>query len=135
VQYFRFAKGECWEQERERKKSALAKRRHEARNLRLARMEAEKKARLEKKKAALKKKTAGENKSGVDDKKAAIQAAIERAAKKKAEQSNRGIKPANTKQLTAAQQKQIEQSDARRSAPIDKLQNIKQLTDSIRRND
>ena len=84
VHYYRFAKTEIWAQERDREKSDLARRRHEARQARLERLEHQRKARLRKKKEAL------ETKSGasgaVDPKKAAIEAAMQRAAAKKAAQ-------------------------------------------------
>jgi electron transport complex protein RnfC len=82
VHYYRFAKTEIWSQEREREKSDLARRRHDARQARLERLEAERKARLRKKKDALEKKAGS---SADDPKQAAIQAAMQRvAAKKKA---------------------------------------------------
>ena len=86
VHYYRFAKTEVWAAERERQHAELARRRHEFREARLARLEAERKARLRKKKEVLEKKPA---KSGdaKDPKKAAIEAAMKRvAAKKKAAQ-------------------------------------------------
>jgi electron transport complex protein RnfC len=83
VHYYRYAKTEIWSQEREREKSDLARRRHEARIARLARLDAERKARLRQKKEALEKKPAGDN---VDPKKAAIDAAMKRVAAKKAAQ-------------------------------------------------
>lgn len=81
VHYYRFAKTQIWSKEQEKSKADRARRRHEARVARLARLEAERKARLGKKKAAL----AGA-KGGRDDdaKKAAIAAAMKRAAAKKA---------------------------------------------------
>ena len=82
VHYYRFAKTEIWAQERERDKSDLARRRHEARQARLERLERERKARLRKKKEALEQRHAG---SG-DPKKAAIEAAMKRVAAKKAAQ-------------------------------------------------
>ncbi len=112
VQYYRYAKNECWDQERERRKAEHARQRHEARVARLARLEAEKKARLKKKKAALKKKPAAGK--GDDPKKAAIEAAMKRAAEKKAKLAAEGVKPANTEGLTEAQQRQVEQAEARR---------------------
>lgn len=81
VHFFRFAKTEIWTQEREREKSDLARQRHEAREARLARLEAERKARMRKKKEALDKKGGGDKK---DAKKAAIEAAMKRVADKKA---------------------------------------------------
>jgi electron transport complex protein RnfC len=83
VHYYRYAKTEIWAQEREREKSDLARRRHQAREERLARLEAERKARLRQKKEALEKQPA---ESGVDPKKAAIEAAMKRVAAKKAAQ-------------------------------------------------
>jgi len=85
VQYFRFAKTEIWAQEREKRKSDLARRRHEARVARLERLEAERKAKLRKKKEALEKKPPGA--PGADPKKAAIEAAMKRVAAKKAAQA------------------------------------------------
>ncbi len=80
VQYYRYAKTETWALERERRKAEQARRRHEAKMARLARLEAERKARLRKKKQALEQKSAGEG----DAKKAAIEAAMQRVAAKKA---------------------------------------------------
>ncbi len=81
VQYYRFAKTEIWNQERERRKSDLARQRHEARLARLERLERERKERLRKKKEALEKKPKG---ATDDPKKAAIEAAMKRVAAKKA---------------------------------------------------
>jgi len=84
VQYFRFAKSEIWSQEEERKKADIARARHEFRQERLEREKREREARLAKKRAAMKNKA-----SQPDDKKAAIQAARERAkARKQAAQTN-----------------------------------------------
>jgi electron transport complex protein RnfC len=82
VHYYRFAKTEIWAQERERDKSDLARRRHEARLARLERLEQERKAKLRQKKEALDKKPAAKG----DPKKAAIEAAMQRVAAKKAAQ-------------------------------------------------
>jgi electron transport complex protein RnfC len=84
VQYYRFAKTEIWAQEREREKSDLARRRHEARQARLERLERERKAKLRQKKEALEQKGGGAG--AVDPKKAAIEAAMQRVAAKKAAQ-------------------------------------------------
>jgi electron transport complex protein RnfC len=83
VHYYRFAKTEIWASERERRKSDHARRRHEFREARLARLEAERKARLRRKKEALEKKKT----SGGDPKKAEIEAAMKRVAAKKAAQA------------------------------------------------
>jgi len=115
VQYFRFAKNECWDQEREKRKSEQARQRHEARVARLARMEAEKKARTQKRKAALKKPAARKRVAREGVKKQAIQEAIRRAAEKKAGLAAKGVIPENTENLTPAQQKQIDQANARRA--------------------
>jgi electron transport complex protein RnfC len=85
VQYYRYAKTETWTQEREKRKSDLARQRHEARVARLARLEAERKAKLRKKKEALEEQPAGAAAS--DPKKAAIEAAMRRVAAKKAAQA------------------------------------------------
>ena len=83
VHYYRFAKTEIWAQERDREKSDLARRRHEARQARLERLERERKARLRQKKEALEKKPGD---ASADPKKAAIEAAMRRVAEKKAAQ-------------------------------------------------
>ncbi len=82
VHYYRYAKTEIWAQERDRDKSDLARRRHDARQARLERLERDRKARLRKKKEALENKPAG----AADPKKAAIEAAMQRVAAKKAAQ-------------------------------------------------
>jgi electron transport complex protein RnfC len=83
VHYYRFAKTEIWAQERDREKADLARRRHEARMARLERLEQERQARLRKKKEALEKKS---DSGAADPKKAAIEAAMQRVAAKKAAQ-------------------------------------------------
>jgi len=116
VQYFRFAKNESWDQEREKKSAELARRRHEAKLARMALLEAEKKARMQKSRAALAKKPSPSKTSaaGTDPKKAAIEAALKRAAEKKARLAQEGVKPQNTDNLTDAQQRQVQQANARR---------------------
>ena len=110
VQYYRFAKTEVWAKEEEKRKSDIARRRHEFRDARLARIEAEKKARLRKKKEALEAKNSGTK----DPKKAAIEAAMKRAAEKKRQLQESGTAPANTENLSQAQKQQIEAADKRR---------------------
>jgi len=121
VQYFRFAKNESWDQEREKKRAELARQRHEAKLARVARMEAEKRARAQKKKAALAKSASAKKGSSTasDPKKAAIEAALKRAAEKKARLATEGVKPQNTDNLTDAQRRQVQQADARRGNPAD----------------
>ena len=115
VQYYRYAKTESWALERETRAAEHARLRHEAREARLERLKAERKARLGKKKEALAKKPAANKADGIDPKKAAIEAAMKRAAEKKASLSEKGIKPENTEQLTEAQQRAIADVDARRA--------------------
>jgi electron transport complex protein RnfC len=144
VHYYRYAKTEIWAQEREKEKSDIARQRHEFRQERIDKEKAEKAARSAAKKAALKNKgpskaaqqaaiqTAMEraktgrkqaeqmakqwdaNKHGNDatDKQNLIKAAMERTRAKKEVQNTT---PKNTDNLTAAQQKQIDQTDAHRS--------------------
>jgi electron transport complex protein RnfC len=105
VQFYRFAKTEIWAQEREKKKSDLARRRHEFRVERQEREKAERAARMKAKKAAVK--------SGGDDKKKeAIKAAMERA---KAKRDQGEAKPKNVDDLTPEQQRKIAEVDARRA--------------------
>jgi len=85
VHYYRFAKTEVWAQEREKEASNIARKRHEFRLERQEKAEQEKQERMRKKKAALK-----DKENGKDDaaKKAAIQAAMDRAkAKREANQA------------------------------------------------
>jgi electron transport complex protein RnfC len=86
VQYYRFAKTEIWNQEREKQKSDHARIRHEFRQARLEQEKREREERLRKKKEMLEKKKQqdDENKTGEDPKKAAIAAALERVKAKKA---------------------------------------------------
>ncbi|MCU7906086.1 MAG: electron transport complex subunit RsxC [Candidatus Thiodiazotropha sp. (ex Epidulcina cf. delphinae)] len=119
VQYYRYAKAESWALEQTRRESELAKRRHDFRVSRLERMEAQRKARLRKKKEALKNKPPAAEKplaghSG--DEKAAKQAAIEAAMKRAAEKkAKRQPGPKNTQNLTPAQQARIKAVDKRRN--------------------
>ncbi len=118
VHYFRYAKNESWAQEQERRESEHAKQRHDSRVARLERLEAERKARLRKKKEALDKKPAKDKSdkpdlSDKESKQAAIEAAMKRAAEKKAKQQ---AQPKNTENLTPAQQAKIDAADKRREA-------------------
>jgi electron transport complex protein RnfC len=109
VQHYRHAKTEIWAQEKQRRKSDLARQRHEARLARLARIKQERADKLASKKQALSKDGGG----GPDPKQAAIQAALERVRRKK-EQT--GISPGNTDNLTPEQRQQIADADRRRAA-------------------
>ena len=108
VQYFRFAKTTIWRQEHDKEKSDKARERHEHRLERLEREKREKRERHNRKKAALKK----EPDQKEDPKKAAILAAMKRVQEKK---SATNKAPANTDNLTAEQQRKIDEADARRA--------------------
>jgi len=112
VQYYRFAKSDIWEQERERKKSDIARQRHESRLERLEKQKQEREARLKKKRDALAKNKGGRDKE-MDKKKALIEEALARVNEKK---SNQKTKAKNTENLTPEQQQKIEQADARRES-------------------
>jgi electron transport complex protein RnfC len=117
VQYYRYAKTESWTKEHERRDAEHAKQRHEFRIARLARLEAERKARLRKKKEELKKKPAKDAAGGkADNKKAAIEAAMKRAAAKKAQQQPQ---PRNMQNLTPAQQAKIDAAEKRRAEKVE----------------
>jgi electron transport complex protein RnfC len=114
VQYYRYAKTETWAKEQEKRKAEQARRRHDARVARLERQEAERKAKLRKKKEELEE-PAPATAEGEDPKKAAIKAALERAAAKKAALAADGVAPRNTGDLAPAQQRQVDAADARRA--------------------
>ncbi len=110
VHYYRFAKTEIWSQEREKEKADQARKRHEFRLTRIEREQFEKEARLAQKRAAVQEK-AGSSDKGEADKQATIQAALERAQAKKEQQQE---PPKNTAALTPAQQRLVDEADARR---------------------
>ncbi len=91
VQYYRYAKTTIWQQERERKASDIARRRHEKHQQRLEKIKLEREEKLRQKRELLKKKSndsAAGNKDGAkDNKQAAIAEAIARAQAKKAERN------------------------------------------------
>ena len=110
VQYYRFAKTEIYAQEQERKKSDIARQRHEFRLFRMERKKAENEERKKQKRELLKK-VNGEENNEDDAKKSAIKAAMERVKAKRDAQS---IAPKNTSDLTEQQQKTIAEVDSRR---------------------
>lgn len=119
VQYYRFAKSEIWKREREKKKSDIARERHEFHQFRLEREKAEKAEKLRQKKAALKAKEQSEKTGDIDTgkkqpnaKNAAILAAMERVKAKKSKQK---ATPKNTDDLTETQKKLIRDVDERRA--------------------
>jgi electron transport complex protein RnfC len=106
VQYYRHAKTSIWAQEKQKKAADIARIRHEARQARLERIKQERAEKLARKKQALSENTVADN-----DRNAAIQAALERVQRKK-EQA--GMEQLNTDNLTAEQQRLIDEADARR---------------------
>jgi electron transport complex protein RnfC len=106
VQYYRHAKAEIWTQEVQKKASDNARKRHESRQLRIARIKQERAERLARKKQALSG-DAGDR----DAKKTAIQAALERVKRK---QEQAGTVPKNIDNLTVEQQQLIDAADRRR---------------------
>lgn len=116
VHYFRYAKTEIWAAQREKALSDISRERHQFRETRLEREKLEKQARHKAKRAALeaKKDSAdGTDNSAVNAKKAAIQAAMDRAKKKREEA---GAAPKNTENLKPDQQKKIDEANVRRAA-------------------
>lgn len=110
VQYYRFAKTEIYALEQEKKKSDIARQRHEFRQFRMERKKAENEERKRQKRELLKK-VSGEKDNVEDAKKAAIEAAMARVKAKREAQS---IKPENITNLTEQQKKTITEIDSRR---------------------
>ncbi len=110
VQYYRYAKSDIWEQERERKKSDIARQRHEHRLERLEKLKQEREARLKKKRDALAKNKSGRDQE-MDKKKALIAETLARVNEKKSTQQTIAK---NTQNLTPEQQQKIREADARR---------------------
>lgn len=73
VQYYRYAKGEIWTRDQEKRKAETARQRHDFRQFRIEREKEERAARHKQKAAAVAAETSAD-----DEKKAAIQAALER---------------------------------------------------------
>lgn len=115
VDYFRFAKGEIWEREREKTGADQARVRHEFKAFRLEREKREKAEKFAK--AAEKSKAAGSADAGAtpadpeaEKKKAILQAALERAA-----QARQAVTPKNTDNLPPRVQQEIEAIESRRA--------------------
>ncbi len=114
VQYYRFAKSEIREQKLKTYKSDRARRRHEFRQARLEKLKQEAEERRRKKREALAKK---QNKTGagkVPDKSSASDAVQAALARVKARKQTQQAAPKNTANLTTAQQRQIDEAEARR---------------------
>ncbi|HEY3432689.1 MAG TPA: electron transport complex subunit RsxC [Rhodocyclaceae bacterium] len=128
VDYYRFSKSEIWAREQEKSAADAARERFEFRQYREEREKEEKAARLAAKAAETKAKLAAEAAAaetasstatpsdaaptGDDAKKAMIAAAMARAAAQKAEAAEANIKPANTDNLSPAQQAQVDAAEA-----------------------
>jgi electron transport complex protein RnfC len=107
VQYYRHTKAEIWTRDRQKQASDIARRRHEARKARLARIKQERADRLARKKQLLE----SSKDSAVNARKELIQAALDRVHRKKAEAE---IVPKNIDNLTEEQQRRIHEVDERR---------------------
>ena len=112
VQYYRYAKSTIWQQEKEKVLSDISRQRHEFHNLRIEREKKEREQRHKQKRKAVAKT------SSQDDKKAAIQAAMERVRKKRDQEH---VQPKNIDDLTEQQRKLIEEVEARRKNKLEDL--------------
>ncbi len=121
VQYYRFSKSEIWEQRKKTYQSDRARKRHEFREARIMKQKIldeqrrrEKREALEKKKLAEQqaKQNTATTESSPSPTVDAVQAALERV---KARKSQQPAQPRNTDNLTPAQQRQIDEADARRN--------------------
>ena len=110
VQYYRYAKSDIWEKERERKKSDIARQRHEHKLERLEKQKQEREQRLKKKRDALKQNKDSRDKE-MEKKKELIAEALARVNAKKSKQK---VKAKNIDNLTPEQQQKIREADARR---------------------
>jgi electron transport complex protein RnfC len=113
VDFFRFAKSEIWEREREKRSADQARQRHEFKEFRLEREKREKAEKFakaaEKQKATAAPVGDGAVDADAEKKKAILQAALARAQKAK-----EGVTPKNTENLPPAVEKEIAEIDARR---------------------
>ncbi|MEW5768935.1 MAG: electron transport complex subunit RsxC [Pseudomonadota bacterium] len=122
VDYFRFAKSEIWEREREKQASDQARTRHEFKTFRLEREKQEKAEKFAKAAAETKAKAAAPEAEADPDaakKKAILEAALARAQKAKAEMAEAGITPKNTDNLPPAVQREIAEIEARREHAVE----------------
>ncbi|MDT8385080.1 MAG: electron transport complex subunit RsxC [Gammaproteobacteria bacterium] len=113
VHYFRYAKTEIWAQQHEKALANIARERHQFREQRLEREKLEKQQRHQQKRAALDAQKGDAGSSADAAKKAAIQAAMERAKNKREANT---IQPRNIDNLTPDQQRKIDEANARRKA-------------------
>jgi electron transport complex protein RnfC len=108
VQYFRYAKGDIWIQEREKEKAQLARRRHDARQARIEREKAEREAKRQQKKAALDAATAREQ----------AQSQAQTARQRAEERRDAAIQQAQKQRMTTADaaEPQAENNEKNRAA-------------------
>jgi len=118
VDFFRFAKSEIWEREREKQASDQARTRHEFKAFRLDREKQEKAEKFAKAAAETRAKAATAD-SGEDPeaakKKAILEAALARAAKAREDMAAAGITPKNVDNLPPRVEREIAKVEARRS--------------------
>jgi len=112
VQYYRYAKSTIWQQEKEKTFSDISRQRHEFHNFRTERDKKEREQRHKQKRKAV------EKTSSQNDKKAAIQAAMERVRKKR---DHEHVQPKNIEDLTEQQQKLIEEVESRRKKKMEDI--------------
>jgi Na+-translocating ferredoxin:NAD+ oxidoreductase subunit C len=119
VDYFRFAKSEIWEREREKQSADQARVRHEFKTFRLEREKQEKAEKFAKAAAENKAKAAAAPADTAEDpeaarKKAILDAALARAQKAKEEMAASGVAPRNTDNLPPRVEREIAEIEARR---------------------
>jgi electron transport complex protein RnfC len=107
VQYYRHAKTEIWDAEKQKRAADIARERHQSRQARLERIKCERAERLARRKQAV----SGTGDARREAKKAAIQAALERVRKKK---EDAGIVQKNVDNLTTEQAEKIREVERRR---------------------
>jgi electron transport complex protein RnfC len=110
VQYYRYAKSEIWEAERQHKQADIARQRHEAHQARLEKQKREREEKLSQKREALKTRPVSVT-PVANSKAAAIAAALARVEAKKKQQ---GLLPRNTDNLNSEQQQLIDAVEKRR---------------------
>lgn len=117
VDYYRYAKSEIWEREREKQASDQARVRHEFKTFRLEREKQEKADKFAR--AAAESKSKAAPAAAGDDpeaakKKAILEAALARAAKAKEAMAAAGVAPKNTDNLPPRVEQEIAEIEARR---------------------
>ncbi len=121
VQYYRFSKSEIWEQRKKTYQSDRARKRHEFREARILKQKMQDEERRREKREALEKKKLAEQQAKQETATTesapsptvdAVQAALERVKARKSQQT---VQPKNIENLTPAQQRQIDEAEARRN--------------------